>query len=98
MSNGRVSLDFVGEQVPRMQGDLRGVRSELQQLNTRMDHFHARMDHLDAKVDRLEARMDRFETKLDNFAASVDARFEQVERSAATNLQVLLSAINGKRS
>jgi hypothetical protein len=102
MSDDKVSLEFLGEQMQRMQTDLRGVRSEqtrqegeLQSLGVKIDAVDAKLDHVEA---RLDGKIDRVERKLDNFAASVDARFDQVHQTMATNLEVMLKAFEaGKR-
>jgi len=105
MSDEKISLEFLGEQMQRMQTDLRSVRSEqgrqegeLQSLGTKIDAVDAKVDAVDAKLDhvdvKLEGKIDRVETKLDNFAASVGARFDQVHQTMATNLEVVLKAID----
>jgi peptidoglycan hydrolase CwlO-like protein len=105
MSDDKVSLEFLGEQMQRMQTDLRGVRSEqtrqegeLQSLGSKVDALDSKVDVLDSKIDYVDAKVDRVEKKLDNFAASVDARFDQVHQTMATNLEVMLKAFDaGKR-
>jgi len=87
MSDDKVSLEFLGEQMLRMQTDLRGVRSE----QTRQD---GELQNLGGKIDVVDAKVDRVEKKLDNFAASVDARFDQVNQTMATNLEVMLKAFD----
>ena len=85
MSDDKVSLEFLGEQMQRMQSDLRGVRTE----QTRQE---SELQSLGTKIDAVDAKVDRVERKLDNFAASVDARFDQVHQTMATNLEVMLKA------
>lgn len=81
MSDGSVSLEFLGEQMLRMQSDLRGVRSE--QLQLESDQAGMRADLL------------RLEGKIENLAASLDVRFDQVNQTITTNLQVTLAAFSG---
>jgi uncharacterized protein YlxW (UPF0749 family) len=114
MSDEKINLDFLGEQMLRMQADMRGVRSEqvkleseqtslradFRRLETKVDGLDAKVDGLDAKVDRLDAKVDRLDAtmnlRLTNLEASMDARFDQVNQTAATNLAVVLNAIEAK--
>jgi hypothetical protein len=91
MSDGKVSLEFLGEQMLRMQADLRGVRSEQVKLESDQANMQAEMQGMRSDLARLD-------TKLDNFGASVDARFDQVNETMATNLDVVLKAFDAKRS
>ena len=72
-------LTFLGEQIKRMQSDLRHVRAEQLRL----------------EADVME-RLDTFERSVDARFDAVDARFEQVHRTMAVNLDVLLAAIKGR--
>ena len=108
MSDDKVSLEFLGEQMLRMQTDLRGVRSEqtrqegeLQSLGVQIGAVGSKVDAVDAKLDhvgaKLEGKIDRVEKKLDNFAVSVDARFDQVNQTMTTNLEVILKAFEADK-
>ena len=44
----------------------------------------------------LVARMLRLERRQESFEAAIDARFRQIEQTMATNVQVLLAAIQGR--
>jgi peptidoglycan hydrolase CwlO-like protein len=94
MSDDKVSLEFLGEQMLRMQTDVRGVRSEQTRQDGELQNLGGKIDVVDAKVDAVDAKVDRVEKKLDNFAASVDARFDQVNQTMATNLEVMLKAFD----
>ena len=83
MSDDRISLDFLGEQMLRMQADLRGVRSEQVKL--------------ESEQTSMRADLKRLETKIDNLASSVEVRFEQANRTAAINLEVVLNALKAER-
>jgi peptidoglycan hydrolase CwlO-like protein len=105
MSDDKISLDFLGEQMLRVQADLRGVRAEQvkmesEQASIRADmrNVEAKVDRVDAKVDRVDAKVDRVDAKVDNLARSMEAQFEQVNRTAATNLDIVLKALDAKRS
>jgi hypothetical protein len=97
MSDGKVSLDFLGEQMLRMQADLRGVRSEQVKLESEQANMQAEMAGMRVDVASIDTKVDRVETKLDNFAASVDARFDQVNRTMATNLDVVIKALEANK-
>ena len=91
MSDGKVNLEFLGEQMLRMQADLRGVRSEQVKLESEQASMQAEMTGMRSDLSRLDG-------KIDGFAASVSARFDQVNQTMATNLDIVLKTINGKRT
>ncbi len=86
-------LTFLGEQIKRMQSDLRHVRAEQLRLEAdvmeRLDTFERSVD---ARFDAVDARFDAVDARFN----SIDARFEQVHRTMAVNLDVLLAAIKGR--
>ncbi len=105
MSDDKVSLDFLGEQMRRMQTDLRGVRTDLTRLETEVHGLDdkivsvdAKVDLIDAKVDRVDAKVDALDAKLGNFMSSVDARFDQVHETMTTNFEIVVRALDAKRS
>ena len=100
-------LTFLGEQIKRMQSDLRHVRAEQLRLEAdvmeRLDTFErsvdARFDAVDARLNSIDARFNSIDARFDAVDArfnSIDARFEQVHRTMAVNLDVLLAAIKGR--
>ena len=99
MSDDKVSLDFLGEQMLRMQADLRGVRSDQVRLETELRAdlraLDGKIDSVDAKVERLDAKVERLDAKVDAHDASNQARFAQIQQTAATNLAVTLEAFKG---
>ena len=44
--------------------------------------------------DDIELKFDRILQKFDDFARKTHARFDQLEQQAATNLEIILAAIN----
>jgi peptidoglycan hydrolase CwlO-like protein len=94
MSDDKVSLEFIGEQMRRMQLDLRSMRTDQVRVEEHVRGLDGKIDAVDAKVDAVDAKVDRVERKLDGFIASVDERFEQANRTAATNLDIVLKAID----
>ena len=93
MSDDKVSLDFLGEQMLRMQADLRGVRSEQMRLESEQTSTRADLHRLETKVDGVDAKVDRLDAKVDAHDASNQARFNQVNETAAINLAITLEAI-----
>ena len=87
MSDRKISPDFLGEQMLRMQTDLRGVRTDQERLEKEL---RADIRHLDVKVDGLGAKVDRHD-------ASNQARFEQLQRTIVTNFEVVLKALDNSR-
>jgi hypothetical protein len=88
MSDDKISLEFLGEQMLRMRADIRGLTSGHMKLESEQATLQAELIGVRADVRRVE-------TKLDNFMASVDARFDQVNQTSATNLAITLEAIKG---
>jgi hypothetical protein len=95
MSDDKISLEFLGEQMLRMQADLRGVRSEQVRLESEQTSMRADLRHMQATLVGLDGSVKALDRKLDNFMASVDARFDQVNQTSATNLAITLEAIKG---
>jgi septal ring factor EnvC (AmiA/AmiB activator) len=65
-----VDLRFLGEQIKRLQGDVRQVKSDMAQI--RADNVKVESD-----VAALKADLTRIENKLEGFRESVDDRFDQ---------------------
>jgi outer membrane murein-binding lipoprotein Lpp len=65
-----IDLRFLGEQIKRLQGDVRQVKSDMAQM--RADNVK-----VDSDVVALSASLSRMENKLEAFRESVDDRFDQ---------------------
>jgi peptidoglycan hydrolase CwlO-like protein len=65
-----VDLRFLGEQIKRLQGDVRQVKSDTAQM--RADNVK-----VESEVAALKADLARLESKLEVFRESVDDRFDQ---------------------
>lgn len=78
-----VEIRFLGEQVAQLQAQVRGIKADVAQL---------RAEQLQMEADQAQLKIDLF-NRIDNFEASVDVKFAQVQETAATNLPVLLTAI-----
>ena len=66
-----VDLRFLGEQIKRIQGDVRQLKSDMAQM--RADQVRVESD-----VAALKADIARMEGKLEGFRDSADDRFDQV--------------------
>ncbi len=77
------SLQFLGEQITRVQTELRDLRG------LRSDIVHLRADVSD--------RMDSVHQRVDNLERSIDARLDQIGEQMATNLEVVLAAITAEK-
>lgn len=78
----------------RIQTDLRGVRSDQVRLE---NELRAELHCLDGKVDSVDVKVDRLDTKVDAYDASNKARFDQVDRTMAINLEIMLRAYESGR-
>ncbi len=67
-------------------------------LDGKIEAVDAKVDRVDAKVDLVDAKVDGLDTKLGNFMTSVDAQFQQVNRTAALNLDIVMKALDARRS
>ena len=76
-----ITLDFLGEQMKRMQADLRGVKADVAQLR--------------AEQLRLEADQAAIQAEMAAGFAAMDARFDQAHQTMATNFAILVNAIEG---
>jgi hypothetical protein len=100
MSNGEVTLALLGEQMRAMQSDVRRIDSELTMIRDKVVRIEAEQveirEGLYAATGENVVRMTRLERRIDRLEMSLDARFRQIEETMATNVQVLLTAIQGR--
>lgn len=112
MSDDKLSLNFLGEQMLRMQADLRAVRAEQIQLESEQSNFRADLKRVEGKVENIGRSVDaRFDqgnqtaatnlaltlSAIEKLSAATEARLARVEQTAAENLQTVLQAVEGKR-
>ena len=89
-----VDPTFLGEQIARLQADMRTVKSDLLQVRTDQARLDGEMS--DVRQELTAFRMS-VEARFDGLERSIDFRLEQVNRTAATNLEIVLAAIDGLR-
>jgi predicted nuclease with TOPRIM domain len=89
MAPDNVDLRFLGEQMQQMQSDLRQVRADQLRLESEQVQIQDRLARLESKV------TEGFKSAADHFR-SIDARFDQVFQTVATNTKILLDAITSK--
>jgi chromosome segregation ATPase len=82
-----VDLRFLGEQIKRMQGDVRQMKSDMAQM--RGDGGRVETD-----VASLKADLSRIENKLEAFRETVDDRFDQTVELLKSSFRTLSSEIN----
>ena len=89
---GEADLRFLGEQIKRLQGDVRTVKSDMAQI--RADNVKVESD-----VAALKADLARLEGKLEAFRESVDDRFDQNVELLKSSFKALSNEIKSlKRS
>lgn len=91
-----IDLTFLGEQIRRMQADLRRIWNELLRHDTeltaiRVDVAALRADVNDLRADVNDLRADVSDLK--TIRPEMNARFDQVHQTMAANLAVVLAAI-----
>jgi septal ring factor EnvC (AmiA/AmiB activator) len=85
-------LRFLGEQIKRLQGDVRQVKSDMAQI--RADNVKVESD-----VAALNADLTRIENKLEAFRESVDDRFDQTIELLKSSFRTVSNEIKAlKRS
>jgi hypothetical protein len=100
MADDSVDLRFLGRQVQTLQGDVRDLRSDHLRLVSDVAGLRADIARLQSesemtgeRVGRLDSRVAQLESEVRAGFKAVDARFDQVSQTMATNLQVILTAI-----
>ena len=103
MASDNVDLRFLGEKMQQVQSDLRQVRAdqlrqegEQVQMQDRLARVESKIDAIEVRFGGLEGKVDTLETTVERGFAAMDARFEQVFQTIATNTRILLDAIRGK--
>jgi hypothetical protein len=81
-----VDLRFLGEQIKRLQGDVRQVKTDMAQM--RADNVRVESD-----VAGLKADLTRIESRLEAFHESVDDRFDQTIELLKSSFGVLRDEI-----
>lgn len=76
------SLEFLGEQIARIQAELRDLRG------VRSDVAHLRAEVTD--------RMDSMHQRIDSLERSIDLQLAQIRQQMTTNLEVVLAAIKAR--
>ena len=90
------SLEFLGKQIERLQVEMRHARAEIAALRNRVDANEVRIEEVVLMLNELREYVEaRFIERCDG--AAIDARFAQVHETMASNLQVLLAAIEARK-
>lgn len=81
-----VDLRFLGEQIKRLQGDVRLLKSDMAQMRADSAKVESELIALDAKVTRIE-------NNLDAFRETVSDRFDQQLEFMQTSFRTLMTEI-----
>ena len=82
MAEEPLDLRFLGEQIKRVQSDVRVLKGDGAQMR-------AELSHLEGEVAGVKADITRVEMRLDAFAESVSDRFDQAVELAKSNFRIL---------
>jgi chromosome segregation ATPase len=85
-----VDLRFLGEQIKRLRGDVRQVKSDMAQI--RADNVK-----VESEVAALKADLARLENKLEAFRESVDDRFDQTIELLKSSFRAVSDEIKSLR-
>ena len=88
MTDEPVDLRFLGEQIKRLQGDVRVLKGDGAQLR-------ADMSRLEGDVAGVKADVTRVELRMDAFAERVDDRFDQMVELLKTSFRTLNQKFDG---
>ena len=88
MTDEPIDLRFLGEQIKRVQGDVRVVKTDGAQMR-------ADLSRLEGEVAGVKADVTRVEMRLDAFAESVSDRFDQVVELIKSSFRSLHQRIDG---
>lgn len=81
-------IRFLGEQIKRLQGDVRTLKTDGAQ--TRAD-----LSRLEGEVAGIKADITRVEMRMDAFSERVDDRFEQVIELIKSSFRTLSQKVDG---
>ena len=84
------SLQLLGEQIARIQAELRDLRG------VRSDVAHLRAEVTD-RTEAINQRIDNLERSIDNLERGNDARFDQLGQQMTTNLEIMLATIKAQK-
>jgi chromosome segregation ATPase len=91
MAEDRIDLNFLGEQIKRLQGDVRVLKTDGAQ--TRAD-----LSRLEGEVAGVKADIMRMDMRIDTFAERVDDRFEQMIELIKSSFRTLDQKLEDVRS
>lgn len=81
-----VDLRFLGEQIKRLQGDVRLLKTDMAQMRADSAKVESELAALDAKITRVE-------NNLEAFRESVDDRFDQQVELIKSSFRTLMTEI-----
>jgi chromosome segregation ATPase len=78
MTNGEISLEFIGQRLESLQGQIKDLQREADHtrlvnsvLHKEMKTLHAEFEAQRARLDLIDDRLDRIESKLDRILAKL---------------------------
>lgn len=97
MAADNIDLAFLGQQVQKLQGDMRDLRTDVRDLRSKQLRLEGDVASLRTSMELgLEVVSDRInglESETRKGFAAVDDQFKQMAQTAATNLEIVLAAV-----
>jgi chromosome segregation ATPase len=87
MADDPIDLRFLGEQIKRLQGDVRVLKTDGAQVR-------ADLSRLEGEVAGVKADITRVEMRMDAFAERVDDRFDQTIDLIKSNFRTLVQKMD----
>ncbi len=94
MADDNVDFRFLGQQVKNLQADMRDMRSGHLRLESDVVGMRADFTRVEGQLGELADQVQGLDQKVDAHNQANQAQFAQQAQTAATNLQLVLSAIS----
>ena len=94
MADDNIDFRFLGRQVQNLQGDVRDLRAGHLRLEGDVVGLRADLSRMQGEMESLDDRLQRLEQEVRVGFKAVDDRLKQMAETAATDLEVVLAAID----
>jgi predicted RNase H-like nuclease (RuvC/YqgF family) len=104
MAADNIDLVFLGQQVQKLQVDMRDLRTDVRDLRSKQlrlegdvaslrTSMELGLEVVSDRIERQTNRIDNLESETRKGFAAVDVQLKQMAQTAATNLEILLAAV-----
>ncbi len=97
MAADNIDLAFLGQQVQKLHGDMRDLRTDVRDMRSKQlrleGHVASLRTSMELGLEVVSDRIDNLESETRRGFAAVDVQFQQMAQTAATNLEIVLAAV-----